>query len=224
MEDNKYYISRQIAVYKTTKTLCEFLNKLNTAPIEKYAHLHAKGDEILGNTWRVYSNIGIVIQDYSKGIGENIIRVTANISPENIEYIFLKLTQGIQDFKFEESKVFGEADENGLSTVTKLSIIRMKEYKDRDGKLVLRNYPWQFYIENGRGRKEKTPTGGTKYVNYKCLKKAQVAFNDHDLFCILKQVVRFIDIWEIANCTKLLKTAMIEIKKLKEEHQGAVNT
>ena len=39
------YISRQIAVYKTDKKLVELTDKLNPAPLELYARIHAHGDD-----------------------------------------------------------------------------------------------------------------------------------------------------------------------------------
>lgn len=37
---NEDYISNQIAVYKNSKTLLEFQDKLRVAPIASYAHIH----------------------------------------------------------------------------------------------------------------------------------------------------------------------------------------
>ena len=74
MNDNGYisreFISRQISVYKTDKKLVELIDKLNPAPLELYAHIHARGDDA-GDNRRVYSNIGIILQDYSAGTGQN---------------------------------------------------------------------------------------------------------------------------------------------------------
>ena len=39
------YISNQIAVYKNSKVLVEFRDKLKVASIANYAHLHADGEE-----------------------------------------------------------------------------------------------------------------------------------------------------------------------------------
>ena len=41
MNMNEDYISNQIAVYKNSKTLLEFQDKLKVAPINSYAHIHA---------------------------------------------------------------------------------------------------------------------------------------------------------------------------------------
>ncbi|MCL2776108.1 MAG: hypothetical protein FWD71_22615, partial [Oscillospiraceae bacterium] len=138
------YISRQIAVYKTDKKLIEFNDKLNAAPIATYAHIHAQADDS-DNGKKIYSNIGIVLQDYSNGTGDNIIRVAANISPDEAEYIFSRLYSGVEKFEFAADKIFGQPDEKGYSKMTKLKIIRSTT--GSDGKP--RNYPWYIEIENG---------------------------------------------------------------------------
>ena len=40
---NEDYISNQIAVYKNSKTLVEFQDKLKSARLHRYALLHANG-------------------------------------------------------------------------------------------------------------------------------------------------------------------------------------
>ena len=41
---NHDYISPQIAVYKNSKNLVEFRDKLKVASLECYAHIHADGE------------------------------------------------------------------------------------------------------------------------------------------------------------------------------------
>ena len=41
---NEDYISNQIAVYKNSKTLIEFQDKLKIASVCSYAHIHADGE------------------------------------------------------------------------------------------------------------------------------------------------------------------------------------
>lgn len=78
-------IQKQISIYMTNKKLCEFNDKLKLAPVDYYAHLHAQGEK-QGDGSRQRSCIGVVLQDYSKGTGNNTIRVTANLSPEFFAY------------------------------------------------------------------------------------------------------------------------------------------
>ena len=217
--NNDDYISQQISVYKTNKKLCEFIDKLNPAPINNYASLHANGTKVDNSEWKIYSKIGIVLQDYSKGTGENIVRVIANISPEEIRYIFSRLNLGVTDFCFEQDKVFGEPDENGFSIVTKLSIKRADKSPDKNGEMVKRTYPWQIMIDNGKGRKEKTSTGGFVFKQFQSEKRVAVFFNDIDLFILLSKVTRYLELWEIASCIGLIKRAKEELEKIKEQNR-----
>ena len=151
-KDNGVYVSRQIAVYKTDKKLLELNDNLNPAPITAYAHLHAQADRIsedrnymsetqYENGRRIYSTIRLVLQDYSNGTGDNTVRVMSNISPDETQYIYSRVFSGAEKFEFISEKIYGQKDENGYSTMTKLKIIRSTV--GSDGKP--RNYPW--YIE-----------------------------------------------------------------------------
>lgn len=121
MEDNR--IQNQIAIYMTNKKLCEFTDKLKPAPVEYYAHMHAQGEE-QSDGFRAYSCIGVVLQDYSNGKGDKTVRVTANLSPGFFPFVLSRMQNDLDRFDFTEEKIFGDPDENGLSTVTKLSIKR----------------------------------------------------------------------------------------------------
>ena len=221
MNENNF-ISRQISVYKTDKKLVEFIDKLNMAPIETYAHLHAQGDDI-GDGKKVYSNIGIVMQDYSKGTGQNTVRVTANISPDEAQYIFSRVQLGVQSFEFKLDKIFGTPDENGYSTVTKLRVVRATV--GPDGKE--RKYPWYLEIENGKGIAAKAKTGGTycQSNSYQCISKVFVNLNDSDFFKLLNRVSQYIAAWELAVGPVLIKKgrlAMTENMNASSPSQQAV--
>lgn len=82
---NEDYISNQIAVYKNSKTLVEFQDKLKSAGIHSYAHIHANG-EIDADGRKRYSLIGILMKDYSKGTGDKAVTVSANLSPEQVKF------------------------------------------------------------------------------------------------------------------------------------------
>ena len=60
MNTNEDYISNQIAVYKNSRTLLEFQDKLRVAPIASYAHIHA-GGETGPDGRRTHSLIGILM-------------------------------------------------------------------------------------------------------------------------------------------------------------------
>ena len=199
MEDNR--IQNQIAIYMTNKKLCEFTDKLKPAPVEYYAHMHAQGEE-QSDGFRAYSCIGVVLQDYSNGKGDKTVRVTANLSPGFFPFVLSRMQNDLDRFDFTEEKIFGDPDENGLSTVTKLSIKRASV--GNDGKR--RNYPWCIIVENGRAVKEKTPTGGThiKSGTYKKQRSVYVNINDLDFFNIVYRTARFIESWELTFGPKLV--------------------
>ena len=186
-------ISRQIAVYKTTTKLLEFLDKLNSAPLANYAHIHAQSDDD-GSGKRIYSLIGLILQDYSKGTGENTVRVTANITPDEAQYIFSKIQNGADTFEFSSEKIFGDKDGEGYSKVTKLKIMRATV--GSDGKS--RKYPWYVECENGKGVSVKNATGGSycKGGSYVGVNKVYLNLNDLDFFRMLNRVSSYITVWE----------------------------
>lgn len=219
--DNQYFISRQIAVYKTDKRLIEFLDKLNPAPIMLYAHIHAQADKLneaqklseaqYNEGRKIYSNIGVVLQDYSAGTGENIIKVTANISPDEAQYIYSRVNSCVEKFEFASDKIFGQPDEKGYSKVTKFKVVRSNI--GSDGKP--RNYPWYVECENGRGIAEKNKTGGTycKSQSFASENKVYINLNDLDFFKLMNRVASYIRIWESQYGTAVMiaaKTALSE--------------
>ena len=188
MEDNR--IQNQIAIYMTNKKLCEFTDKLKPAPIEYYAHMHAQGEEQADGI-RAYS------------------------SPGFFPFVLSRMQNDLDRFDFTEDKIFGEPDEHGLSTVTKLSVKRASV--GNDGKP--RNYPWCVIVENGRAVKEKTATGGThiKSGTYKKQRSVYVNINDLDFFNLVYRTTRFIESWELTYGPKLIRDA----RKLLSEQRAA---
>lgn len=203
------YISYQIAVYKTNKKLVEFNDKLNPAPVETYAHIHAQADEAEDGK-RIYSNIGVVLQDYSNGTGSKTIRVTANISPDEAQYIFSRVQSCAEIFDFNAEKIFGALDEKGYAAMTKLKISRVPV--DKDGQI--RNYPWFIVVENGKGKAARAATGGTycQSNSYICTNKAFINLNDLDFFKIMNRVSSYINVWEMVNGSSIMKEAKNAIK------------
>lgn len=194
-------VGNQIAVYKTNKKLVEFNDKLKVAPLEFYGHLHAQGEKVASGRSR--SCIGIVLQDYSRGTGQNTVRVTANLSPEFFAYALSRVSLGVEQFDFSEEKIFGEPDDQGMSKVTKVSIKRASF--GSDGKP--RNYPWCIIVENGRAVKEATQTGGihAKKGSYKKDNMVFVNINDYDFFRLMQQTTRYINAWELTYCPKRIR-------------------
>jgi len=218
--DNGTFISRQIAVYKTDKKLIEFIDKLNPAPITTYAHLHAQADDA-GEGRKVYSNIGIVLQDYSAGTGDKTIRLTVNISPDEAEYIYSKVKIGIKEFEFSLSKIFGKPDENGYATATKLTITR--GILDEEKKPL--RYPWCVDAMIGRGIPEKNQTGGTycQKNSFKCDKQVKVYLVDIDFFKLMNRVSSYIRVWESQYGASLMITGRNAVEEQMNALKGAGN-
>ena len=203
MDNNR--IQPQIAIYMTNKKLCEFNDKLKAAPVEYYGHLHAQGEKVEGERSQ-RSCIGIVLQDYSNGTGNKTVRVSANLSPEFFAYALSRVSLGVELFEFYEEKIFGDADKEGKSMVTKVSIKRASV--GQDGKP--RNYPWCVIVENGRAIKEGTQTGGVhmKKGSYQKERSVFVNINDYDFFRLMQQTTRYINAWELTNGPKKIREAM----------------
>ena len=177
--DEKIFISKQISKYATSGKLIEFIDKLNVPPITNYAHVQASGDKDSdGNT--IYSNIGIKMLDYSNGTGEKTISVQYNI--------------------------FGKADKDGKSKVTKLTIKREQVNSKGEEK----KYPWFVEIENGTGVKaSNTTTGGTyiKPKTYHCDAKVNINLSDLDMFSLLTRVESYVRVWELAFAARNVRQA-----------------
>lgn len=212
------YISKQITVYKTDKKLIEFIDKLKPAPTDYYAHIHSFGDKDEEGV-RQTSCIGIVLQDYSKGTGDHNIRVTANISPDEAEYILLQLKNKVLEFELKQEKIFGEPDKNGRAKVTKLRVIRAEIGKD--GKK--RTYPWYVEIGNGTGVKAKTEKGGffIKGDSYKEESKVFININELDFFKLMLRVSRYITAWEQTVAPHIIMSGKQALAEAQEEAGNA---
>ena len=204
MNTNEDYISNQIAVYKNSKTLLEFQDKLKVAPIASYAHIHA-GGETGPDGRRVHSLIGILMKDYSKGTGDRAVTVCANISPKEAKFILSRLTAGFQEYTFQQDKIFGDKDEQGYAKVSKVRIIRAT----KDGKGAVRKIPWYVEVENGKGIPQKNANGGTymKANSFVSTGKVYANLSDLDLFDLLSSVSSYIDCWEHAIAPALITKA-----------------
>ena len=209
------YISRQIAKYATDKKLIEFNDKMRLPPVECYAHIQATGDKNKDGK-NVNSLIGITMLDYSKGTGNNTVSVEANITPDELMYVFSKLNQGVERFEMTQDKIFGEPDENGQCSVTKLRIARANV----DAKGKTRNYPWFVQIENGKAVKAKNEKSGGSYIKantYVVGAKVFVNINDFDMFKLLSRIQSFINAWECTYSPDRIRQAkQIVAKNMKE--------
>ena len=204
MNMNEDYISNQIAVYKNSKTLLEFQDKLKVAPINSYAHIHA-GGETGADGRRTHSLIGILMKDYSKGTGDKAVTVCANISPQEAKFILSRLTAGFSEYSFQQDKIFGDKDEQGYAKVSKVRIIRAT----KDSKGAARKLPWYVEVENGKGVPQKNANGGTymKPNSFVSTGKVYANLSDLDLFDLLSSVSSYIDCWEHAIAPALITKA-----------------
>lgn len=198
------YISNQIAVYKNSRTLVEFQDKLKAASIRSYAHIHADGEEGAGGR-KVHSLIGILMKDYSRGTGDKAVTVVANVSPEEVRFILSRLSAGLQEFAFQQEKIFGERDAKGYAKVSKVRIVRAP----RDSKGAERKLPWYIEVENGCGIPQKNANGGTymKANSFISGGKVYASLSDLEMFRLLSRVSSYIDCWEHAIAPSLIMKA-----------------
>lgn len=213
---NEEYISTQIAVYKNSKTLLEFHDKLKVASIYSYAHIHADGEDN-GDGRKKHSLIGILMKDYSGGTGDKAVTVKANISPEEAKFILSRINAGFSEYTFQQEKIFGQTDEKGYAQVTKVRFIRAL----KDSKGNVRKIPWYVEVENGKGIPLKNATGGTYMKSGSFVSTGRVYANltDLDLFRLLSRVSSYIDAWEHSIAPSLITMA----KKAMENRQAQQN-
>ena len=114
------------------------------------------------------------------------------------------------------NKIFGEPDENGRCSVTKLRIARAT----LDAKGKKRNYPWYVQIENGKAVKAKNEKSGGCYIQantYTAGAKVYVNINDFDMFKLLSRIQSFINAWECTYSPDRIRQAkQIAAKNMKE--------
>ncbi len=191
------FISRQITVYQTDKKLIEFLDKLKSASVANYAHLHADSKQMPDGRRRI-SCIGLTMLDYSAGIGENKVSVRANLSPDTVLYLFERIRTNEMWFNFTEDKIFGAPDAEGRMQVTKFRVAHGDPSK--------RKLPWYMEIVNGTGIGQKNKVGGTYMQAGSFAEQAKVFINlsDRDIFQLFSRTARFITAWEAAVCPNLV--------------------
>jgi len=206
------YISPQITKYMTNKGLIEFNDHMNPASVENYAHIHAIKEES-EDGGRLYSRIGVVIQDYSKGTGDKCIRVKASLMPEEIKLFYNVAQHMPQSFNYPalteegkvmyQTKIFGKPDADKRSQVTKFRLAR--QAVDANGEI--RKLPWVFEIQNGTGIKVATKIGGfyMQGESFKLEKKAYILMSDFDFFFQMSKVSQYINVWELAMGASLIK-------------------
>lgn len=100
-------VSKQICVHKTQNTLLEFNSFLRMAEPKEFWHFH---EDFASD----YSRIRAVMVDYSK---EDSISVYANLSPEIIKYVYSRIWNNVQEFKFFQQKIFCEDKNSNMGRI-----------------------------------------------------------------------------------------------------------
>lgn len=192
--------TNQIAKIQTSKKLIAFYDKLRPAPIEHYAQIHAKGEEVSGS--KTSSLIGISIQDYSNGTGQNNTIVQFNLTPEQIQFLLTRIEAGFQEFEWSSDKIFGVPDANGYSIAQKFVITRHSLKQDGS----VSNNPWFISVSNGHGIRVQNRMGGyyMKGGSYQQEKSAFINLNDMDLYTLLKRTDSFIRNWEMLSASQMI--------------------
>ena len=208
---NENYISRQITVYQTSKKLVEFNDKLKSASVEHYAHLHADSEKGPDGRRRI-SCIGVRMLDYSGGTGDRKITVDANLSPDAVLYLFEQIRANAPGFEFSEDKIFGVADSAGRMTVTKFRLVH--------GDPAQRKLPWGIEIANGTGIAAQNAAGGTYCRSGSYTEKAKVflSLSDPDAFRLFSRTARYIQAWETAVCPNLVSRGHLAIEQNRQQN------
>ena len=212
---NEPYISRQITVYQTDKKLIEFLDKLKSASVEHYAHLHADSERTEDGRRRI-SCIGVTMLDYSGGTGDSKITARANLSPDTVLYLFEHIRTNEMWFNYTEDKIFGEPDADGRMQVTKFRVAHGDPSK--------RKLPWYIEIANGTGIGQKNKVGGTymQADSFAELSKVFINLSDKDIFLLFSRTARYIAAWEAAVCPALVSRGRKAIQaNIQRRQEGA---
>lgn len=177
-------VSKQICVHKTQNTLLEFNSFLRMAEPKDFWHFH---EDFASD----YSRIRAVMVDYSK---EDSISVYANLSPEIIKYLYSRIWNNVQEFKFFQQKIFCEDKNSNMGRVTVFSIQR----KVRNNKGEVLNYPWVVRIQNGTGIAMHNANGGQycKKDSYRKEKEVTIQLKDEEIFTLFARTSAVIQSFE----------------------------
>lgn len=185
-EKDGNYIDRQIAVFKNKTRLLEFQDKLQQAPLEYYAHIHADNNTDAGGD-RHISCIGLLAKDYSKGTGDMAVDVEANISPSEADLLYRMALTRPKDYHFELIKKYNSpltkatySKPLGGGKLLGTNLFINRQAVEKNGQP--RNNPWTVTIENFL-------VGGGK-------PSVMVSMDDAHFAGLLYQVTHFIQMWE----------------------------
>lgn len=105
-----------------------------------------------------------------------------NLSPEIIKYVYSRIWNNVQEFKFFQQKIFCEDKNSNMGRVTVFSIQR----KVRNNKGEVLNYPWVVRIQNGTGVAMHNANGGQycKKDSYRKEKEVTIQLKDEEIFTL----------------------------------------
>lgn len=195
---NELKYSAQIAVCKTQSWLIEAIDLLipTTAKFGPIIH-RGEESEAVGDGIHGKSRIRLNIVDYSKGTGEQKIKVYANLTPWRVKYLhhILESYTGNYPFALSEEKILSHTQENGRSPVTKLWIYR-EDKLDADGK-AMKN-PWSVTILNGTGVPVKNKNGGIYMQGNSFVEtgRGTARLSDIGFFEFVEKCYTYLTIWE----------------------------
>lgn len=193
-------ISNQISGYKTDKKGLFAQDKLNPAPIERYAQIHDGAEKNQDGT-RGYSVIGITLLDYSdRTAGTKTAK--GNISPGQIKRLYADAFVRKEEVEMVLNKIYGQPAEDGRVFMDKITIKRASV--GSDGKE--RKYPWYVEIDNGTALPGHTAAGGTycQAGTYKSAVRNFINLSDEDFFMWIEKIYTYINVWEMSTGMALL--------------------
>lgn len=179
-------ISKQIAVYKNKNGLLETINCLKPAPKEKPWHIHAGGKK------EGYSLIRLVAVDYSKGTGKRSVSAYANLLPEDVWFLYMRLCFGFEQVSLEQQKIYNDKEKDGIVTILKITRSDFGKNGER------RDNPWIVNIRNGTGMVAYNRNGGQycKKGSFEEKKNVNIYLDDLDFFRLLYRTCAVIQAFE----------------------------
>lgn len=189
---------RQISKYTNNKAVVELMNKLKVATPGKGSHLHRSGEVDDAGKPMGSSRIGINIVNYGQKKEQSIF-VEDNLTPSQVRELYNEAIMKRNKYAFSGNgtKIFGEPDQNGYSIVRTIKINRQGSYVS-NGVTVAKNYPWTIVIQNGKGIKETSATGGTmcRKGSFTSEKEASINLSDGDFFALFDAANSYLAAWE----------------------------
>ena len=114
--------------------------------------------------------------------------------PEIIKYLYSRIWNNVQEFKFFQQKIFCEDKNSNTGRVTVFSIQR----KVRNNKGEVLNYPWVVRIQNGTGVAMHNANGGQycKKDSYRKEKEVTIQLKDEEIFTLFARTSAVIRAFE----------------------------